>query len=92
MHPGRAGGLVKTSDSRVLTSATAQSSQDRLGLVLDRPHWHEPLARSPCCLANRRRIDRIVLVAPDIGLHMRGRDQPHFEAERQQLPPPMMCR
>jgi hypothetical protein len=23
---------------------------------------------------------------------MRGRDQPHFEAERQQLPPPMMCR
>ena len=23
---------------------------------------------------------------------MCGRDQPHFEAERQQLPPPMMCR
>jgi len=27
-----------------------------------------------------------------IGLHMRGRDQPHFEAKRQQLPPPMMGR
>jgi hypothetical protein len=64
----------------------------QLGLVVDRPHRHEPLARPPRCLANRRRIDRVVLVAPDIGLHMRGRDQPHFEAERQQLPPPMMCR
>ena len=64
----------------------------QLGLVLDRPYRHEPLARPPRRLANRRRIDRVVLVAPDIRLHMRGRDQPHLEAERQQLPPPVMRR
>ena len=29
MHPGLAGGLIRTSDSRVATSAMARSSQDR---------------------------------------------------------------
>ena len=28
MQPGRAGGLIRTSDSRVVTSAMARSSQD----------------------------------------------------------------
>src|SRR5271167_1363843 len=59
----------------------------QLGLVLDRPHRHEPLTRPPRCLANRRGIDRVVLVAPDVGLHMRGRDQPHFEADASNCPP-----
>ena len=66
--------------------------QHQVGLVLNRPHRHEPPPRPPRRLANRRRIDRIVLVAPDIRLHMPRRDQPRLEAERQQLPPPMMRR
>jgi hypothetical protein len=40
--------------------------------------------------ANHRHVDRLVVVAPQVGLHMGGRDQPHFEAKRQQLPPPMV--
>jgi hypothetical protein len=42
--------------------------------------------------ADRRRVGRVVLVAPHIGLHMRRRDQLHLMPERQQLPPPMMRR
>src|SRR5271165_6852672 len=51
-------------------------------------------------LANRRRIGRVVLVAPNprvepgagSRLHVRGRDQLDLEAEPQQLPPPVMRR
>jgi hypothetical protein len=46
----------------------------------------------PRRLADHSRVGRVALVAPDIGLHMRVRDQPHFEAERHQLPRPVMGR
>ena len=61
-------------------------------LVLHRAHGNEALARSPCRLANRRRVGRVVLVSSDIGLHVRRRDEPHCKAEFQQLPPPVMRR
>src|SRR5271166_4950007 len=64
----------------------------QLGLVVDSAHRHEALTGAHRRLANRRRIGRVVLVAPDIGLHVRGRDQLDLEAEPQQLPPPMMRR
>jgi len=61
-------------------------------LVLHRAHGNEALARTSCRLANRRRVGCVVLVAPNIGLHVRRRDEPHRKAEFQQLPPPVMCR
>ena len=68
----------------------ARPMAHQFGLVVDRTHRHEPLARPTRRLANRRRIDRVVLVAPDIGLHMRGRQQSNLVPELDQRPPPMM--
>jgi hypothetical protein len=70
----------------------ARPMAHQLGLIVDRTHRNEALARPHRRLADRRRIGRIVLVAPDKRLHMRRRDQLHFETERQQLPRPMMGR
>ena len=64
----------------------------QFGLFLNRTHRHEPLARPTRRLANRRRVGRVILVPAHIRLHMRRRDQPHLEAERQQLPRPVMGR
>ena len=50
----------------------ARPMAHQLGLVVDRTYRHEPLARPTRRLANRRRIDRVVLVAANVGLHMRG--------------------
>ena len=61
-------------------------------LVLHRAHGNKALARSPCRLANRRRVGRVVFATPDVGLHMRRRDELHRKAKVQQLPPPVMCR
>ena len=62
------------------------------GLVVDRTHRHEPLARTTHRLVDRRRVNLVVPVAPDIGLHMRGRQQPNFMSELYQSPSPMMRR
>jgi hypothetical protein len=70
----------------------ARSMAHQRRLVLHRAHGNEALARTPCRLANRRRVGCVVLVAPDIGLHVRRRDKPHPKAEFQQLPPPVMRR
>ena len=43
----------------------ARSMAHQVGLVIDRTHRHEPLARPAHRLANRCRIDRVVLVAPE---------------------------
>ena len=66
----------------------ARSMAHQRRLVLDRAHGNEALARTPCRLANRRRVDCVVLVAPDIGLHVRRRDEPHRKAEFQQSAAP----
>ena len=70
----------------------ARSMAHQRRLVLHRAHGNEALARTPCRLANRRRVGCVVLVAPDIGLHVRRRNELHREAEIQQLPPPVMRR
>jgi hypothetical protein len=45
----------------------------QVGLVVDRTHRHEPLARTTHRLANRRRVDLVAFVAAHVGLHMRRR-------------------
>ena len=70
--------------------ARAVAHQRRL--VLDRAHGNEALARTPGRLADRRRVGCVVLVAPDIRLHVRRRYEPHREAKRLQWPPPVMRR
>ena len=62
------------------------------GLVVDRTHWHEPLARTTHRLVDRRRVNLVAFVAAHVGLHMRGRQQPNFMPELHQRPPPMMRR
>ena len=64
----------------------------QLGLVLDRTHRHEPLARTTHRLVDRRRVDLVAFVPANVGLHMRWRQQPHFMPELHQRPPPMMRR
>jgi cyclopropane-fatty-acyl-phospholipid synthase len=78
--------------SAVAGEQLARPVAHQVGLVIDRTHRHEPLARPSRRLANRRRVDRVVLVAPDIGLHMRGRQQSNLVPEFDQRPPPMMRR
>ena len=70
----------------------ADAMAHQRGLVLDRAYRNEALARPPFRLADRRRVDCVALVAPDIGLHVRRRNELHREAERLQLPPPVMRR
>src|SRR5208283_4655692 len=53
---------------------------------------HEALARPSRRLADRRRVGRVVLVAPDIRLHMRRRQQSNLMPEFDQRPPPMVSR
>src|SRR5271168_1456386 len=62
------------------------------GLVLDRTHRHEPLARTTHRLVDRRCVNLVAFVAAHVGLHMRGRQQPNFMPELYQRPPPMMRR
>jgi hypothetical protein len=62
------------------------------GLVLDRTHWHEPLARTTHRLVDRRRVNLVAFVSAHVGLHMRWRQQPNFMPELHQRPPPMMRR
>jgi hypothetical protein len=62
------------------------------GLVLDRTHRHEPLARTTHRLVDRRRVNLVAFVTAHVGLHMRGRQQPNFMPELYQRPPPMMRR
>ena len=64
----------------------------QVGLVVDRTHRHEPLARTTHRLANRRRVDLVAFVAAHVGLHMRRRNEPHFMSKFDQRPPPMMPR
>jgi len=59
----------------------------QLRLVVDRTNRHEPLAQPPRRLANRRCVGRVVLVAPDIGFHMRWRQQSNLMSEFDQRPP-----
>ena len=70
----------------------ARSMAHQRRLVLHRAHGNEALSRPPGRLADRRRVGRVILVAPDVGLHVRRRDEPHCKAEFQQLPPPVMRR
>ncbi len=60
----------------------------QVGLVIDRTHRHEPLARPTRRLANRRRVGRVVLVAPDIRLPMRGRQHTTLGPACDPRPPP----
>src|SRR5277367_906667 len=62
------------------------------GLVVDRTHRHEPLARTTHRLVDRRCVNLVAFVAAHVGLHMRGRNEPHFMSKFDQRPPPMMRR
>src|SRR5271166_4513802 len=55
--------------------------------LVDRTDRHEALARP-----SRRLAGRVVLVAPDIRLHMRRRQQSNLVPELDQRPPPMVSR
>src|SRR5271166_2664647 len=68
----------------------ARPMAHQLGLVVDRTNRHEPLARPPRRLANRRRVNLVAFVAAHVGLHMRGRQQPNLMPELDQRPPPVM--
>src|SRR5271166_4216979 len=54
----------------------ARSMAHQFRLVLNRAHGNEALGWPPRRLADRRRVGCVVLVAPDIGLHVRRRDEP----------------
>src|SRR5208337_71718 len=62
------------------------------GLVVDRTHGHEPLARTTHRLVDRRRVNLVAFVAAHVGLHMRRRQQSNLVPEFDQRPPPMMRR
>ena len=63
------------------------------GLVLDRTHRHEAAGQDALLASQIAAASTcVVLVAPDVGLHVRGRDQPHFKPSSSRLPPPMMRR
>ena len=68
----------------------ANAMAHQLRLVLHRAQRHEPLPRPKRCFADRRRVGRVGLVAPDVGLHVRRRDQFHLVPERRDLAAPMM--
>ncbi len=68
----------------------ARPMAHQLGLVVDRTNRHEPLARPPRRLANRRRVNLVAFVAAHVGLNMRGRQQPNLMPELDQRPPPVM--
>jgi hypothetical protein len=61
-------------------------------LLLGRLRRHSTDRRSTDGLTARRRIDRIVLVALDVGLHVLGRHQPYVMAELLQLTRPVVGR
>ena len=61
-------------------------------LLLGRLNRYEPHLRPRQRLADRRRIRRIRLVPPHIGLDVLRRYQPHIVAQGPKLPPPMMRR
>jgi hypothetical protein len=62
------------------------------GLVVDRTHRHEPLARTTHRLVDRRRVNLVAFVAAHVGLHMRRRQQSNLVSKFDQRPPPMMRR
>src|SRR5271165_2199361 len=64
----------------------------QLGLVVDRPHRHKPLARTTHRLVDRRRVNLVAFVAAHVGLYMCGRQQPNLMPEFDQRPSPMMRR
>ena len=52
-----------------------------LCLLVSHLHRHRTHRRPPNSLATRRSIDRVVLVALDVRLHVLGRHQPYIMAE-----------
>ena len=59
----------------------------QFGLVVDRTHRHEPLARTTHRLVDRRCVNLIAFVAAHVGLHMRGRQQSNLIPEFDRRPP-----
>src|ERR1700729_1593720 len=70
----------------------ARPMAHQLGLVVDRTHRHEPLARPTHRLVDRRCVNLVVFVAAHVGLHMSRRNEPHFMSKFDQRPSPMMRR
>ena len=70
----------------------ARSMAHQFGLVVDRTHRHEPLARTTHRLVDRRCVNLVVLVAAHVGLHMSRRNEPRFMSKFDQRSPPMMRR
>ena len=70
----------------------ARPMAHQLGLVVDRTHRHEPLARTTHRLVDRRCVNLVAFVAAHVGLHMCRRNEPHFMSKFDQRPPPMMPR
>ena len=70
----------------------ARAMAHQLGLVVDGSHRDEALAGAHRGLADRRRVSRVVLVAPNVRLHMRGWDQLHLVPEFDQSAAPVMRR
>ena len=60
-------------------------------LIVDRAQRHEPLFRPQRRFANRRCIGCVRLVAPDVGFHVRGRDQLYFMSQRRNFTTPIVC-
>ena len=63
-----------------------------LRLLLGCFYWHSAHRRSPDRFAARHSIDRIVLVALDVGLHILRRHQTNLVAELRKLARPIMRR
>ena len=73
----------------------ARPMAHQLGLVVDRTHRHEPLARTTAiAFVDRRCVNLVAFAAAHVGLHMRGRNEPslHVRVSWDQRLPPMMRR
>lgn len=70
----------------------ARAMAHQLRLVLHAAQRHEPHVRPRRRLADRRRVGRVVLVAPHIGFYVSWRDQLDRKAERREGAAPVMRR
>src|SRR5215472_6074096 len=80
-------GLCALTDEEI-----AHAVLHELCLLLRSLYRHSADCRTLDRLTARRSIDRIVLVALDIGLHILGRHQPHIVPELLELARPIMGR
>ena len=66
--------------------------QHQHALALGALDRHEPHGRPGDRFADRLGVGGVVLLTPNIGLHVAGRHQPNLVAQRRDLPRPVVCR